>query len=104
MLDQGVRFIPLRGYVVVQGPRDSQVTETGIHLPDGVRVEDHEAGKVIAVGQGQIVDGKGQIPQCKVGDRVLWHPERGITIKLKGGNMVILLHEREIIAKIEGVD
>jgi chaperonin GroES len=64
-------------------------TASGIFLPDGVNTErDSKKGKVIAVGEGRLVDGKNIIPPVSVGDTVLY--SWGDNVKIDGTDYTLV--------------
>ena len=74
----------------------------GIILPDTVEKERPEKGKVVAVGPGRLTEEGARLPiELKAGERVLFAKYAGSEIKQFDQDMV-LLSERDILAKISG--
>lgn len=68
---------------------EQKKTASGLIVPDTV-VRD-KRGVVVAVGDGDIVDGKiVPITSVKVGDEVLWFPFAGHEIIIEGEEYIIL--------------
>lgn len=89
-----MKIQPLRDQVLIE-PMKEEVKRGGIILPDTVHKERPEQGKVIAVGEGKMVDGKLVKPSIKKGDIVLF---------TKYGPNTIKVDEKEyLIAKEEDV-
>ncbi|HMP67209.1 MAG TPA: co-chaperone GroES [Candidatus Paceibacterota bacterium] len=68
-------IVPLGDRVLIEDfdNKEENKTASGIIIPAGVSSEEEtKKGKVIAVGSGQIVDGKLQKPEVSIGDIVLY--------------------------------
>jgi chaperonin GroES len=63
-------------------------TSSGLIIPDNV-VQD-KRGVIVAVGDGDLIDGKLIPLKVKVGDEVLWFPFAGHEIKLDGIEYIVL--------------
>jgi chaperonin GroES len=75
-------------------------TKSGIVLPDTAK-EKPQQGKVLAVGQGRLLDNGQLVPlQIKEGDRVLYSKYAGTEVKIENEEYLIL-SERDILAIIE---
>jgi chaperonin GroES len=75
-------------------------TAGGIVLPDSAK-EKPQKGKVVAVGDGKILDdGSRQKPQVKKGDTVLFTSYAGSELKMDGKEYLIMA-ESDIMAVIE---
>lgn len=81
---------PLGDKVVVQLTEQEEKTAGGIYLPDAAKKKPQE-GKVIAVGNGRILDnGDRNKLQVKEGDRVLFSKYGGNEVTIEGQDYTIL--------------
>jgi len=88
---------PSADRVVVKPISQEEVTKGGIILPDTAKEKPQE-GKVIAVGPGRLSEDGKRVPMdIKVGDIVIYQKYGGFEYKL-GGEDVIILSERDILA------
>lgn len=94
-----MKIIPLRDQVLIQ-PLKEELKRGGIILPDTVTKERPEQGKVIAVGEGKLVDGKLVKLSVKKGDTVLFTKYGPNTIKVDDKEYLIA-KEEDILAIIE---
>ena len=93
-----VKLQPLGDRVVVKPIEGEEVTRGGIILPDTAKEKPQE-GKVLAVGPGRLSeDGKRIAMEVKVGDVVLYVKYGGTEVKIDGEELMIL-SERDILAK-----
>ncbi len=93
-----VKLQPLGDRVVVKPVEGEEVTKGGIILPDTVKEKPQE-GKVLAVGPGRLSeDGKRIAMEVKVGDVVLYVKYGGTEVKIDGEELMIL-SEKDILAK-----
>lgn len=91
---------PLHDRVVVK--REPQETKSagGIVIPDTAS-EKPTFGKVIAVGQGKVLDnGQTRAPDVKVGDRVLFGKYSGTEVKVNNEEIVVM-REDDVMAIVE---
>ena len=92
-----MKLQPLGDRVVVERLEAEAKTDGGIILPDAAK-EKPQRGKVIAVGEGKILeDGKRQKPQVKKGDVVIFTSYAGDEFKVDS-NEVLLMREEDILA------
>jgi chaperonin GroES len=95
-----VKIQPLADRVIVQRAEAEEKTAGGILLPESAKDKPKE-GKVIAVGEGRLLDsGERQKPSVKSGDRVLFSSYAGTEVKYQGEEFLIM-SESEILAIIE---
>lgn len=94
-----MNIIPLRDQVLIQ-PLKEEVKRGGIILPDTVTKERPEQGKVIAVGDGKLVDGKLVKIGVKKGDVVLFTKYGPNTIKVDEKEYLIA-KEEDILAIVK---
>ncbi len=95
-----LKIKPLADRLVVEVIDETETTSGGIFIPDTAR-EKPQKGKVLAVGQGKMLDcGKREEPEVKVGDVVLFAKYGGQDIKIDGTEYKILA-ERDVLAVIQ---
>jgi chaperonin GroES len=91
---------PLADKVIIQRTEAESKTAGGIVLPDSAK-EKPKRGKVIAVGEGKILDNGSRAPMnVKKGQEVLFTSYAGTEVKMDGKEYLIM-DESEIIAIIE---
>jgi chaperonin GroES len=84
---------PLGDRVLVQRVEAEEKTSGGIILPDTAKEKPKE-GKVIAVGEGKLLDdGKRSTFSVKVGDRILFTSYAGTEVKVIGTEYLIMREE-----------
>ena len=92
---------PLGDRVVVKALEAESKTKGGIVLPDTAKEKPQE-GKVVAVGKGKVLEnGSIQIPEVKVGDKVLYGKYSGNEITTKEGEELLIMREEDILAVIK---
>ncbi|HOO13447.1 MAG TPA: co-chaperone GroES [Bacillota bacterium] len=90
---------PLGDRVVVKVLEKEETTKSGIVLPEAAKEKPQE-GEVLAVGSGELVEGK-RIPlEVKVGDRVIYSKYAGTEVKMDDKEYLIL-RQSDILAIIE---
>ncbi|HZX46953.1 MAG TPA: co-chaperone GroES [Clostridia bacterium] len=90
---------PLGDRVVVKVLEKEETTKSGIVLPEAAKEKPQE-GEVLAVGSGELVEGK-RIPlEVKVGDRVIYSKYAGTEVKMDDQEYLIL-RQSDILAIIE---
>jgi len=92
---------PLNDRIIVEPLKSDDVAKGGIILPDTAEKEKPEKGKVIAVGNGRLLE-NGQRAQMsvKVGDTVIFKKYSPDEIK-EGDKEYLILSESDILAIIE---
>ena len=91
---------PLHGRVIVERLEQETKTASGIVLPDAA-AEKPDQGKVVAVGNGKILDdGKVRPLDVKVGDKVLFGKYSGQAVKVDGKE-VLVMREDDIMAIVQ---
>ena len=91
---------PLGDRVVVKPKDRDETTKSGIVLPDTAN-ERPERGRVLSVGPGRYLDSGTRVElDLKVGDTVLFAKYGGTEFK-DGGDDLLILSERDILAVIE---
>ena len=76
-----------------------ETTKSGIVLP-GTAKEKPMQGEILAVGSGEIVDGKKVPLELKVGDRVIYSKYAGTEVKMDGAEYLIL-RQNDVLAIVE---
>ncbi|HVS10998.1 MAG TPA: co-chaperone GroES [Planctomycetota bacterium] len=90
---------PLGDRVLVQRVEAEEKTAGGILLPDTAKEKPKE-GKVIAIGNGRVLDtGERSTFSVKSGDRVLFTSYAGTEVKY-GGNEYLIMREEDILGII----
>ena len=91
-----MKIRPLHDRVVVERLEEERKSAGGIVIPD-TAAEKPDQGKVIAVGNGKILeDGKIRPLDVKVGDRILFGKYSGSTVKI-GGTEYLVMREDDIM-------
>jgi chaperonin GroES len=95
-----MKLKPLGDRLLVQPVEEEETTASGIVLPDTAK-EKPQKGKVLAVGDGKLEDGK-RIPlDVAEGDEVLYSKYGGTDITVDGEDLLVL-RESDVLAKVEG--
>ena len=90
---------PLSDRVVIRMVEAEETTKSGIILA-GSANEKPQVAQIVAVGPGEVVDGKVVAMTVKVGDKVITSKYSGTEIKLDGTEYVIV-SEEDILAIVE---
>lgn len=99
-IKMSIKIRPLGDRVLIEPITESEKTKAGIYLPDTASKERPEQGKVVAVGDGRMLDsGKVAPPKVKKGDRVLFTKYGPNEIKVDGKEYLIA-KEEDILAVI----
>ena len=81
---------PIGDKVVVQATEATETTAGGIVLPDSAKKKPQE-GKVVAVGQGRVLDNGQRAPMAvKAGDIVIYAKYGGNEVTVDGEDYIIL--------------
>lgn len=92
---------PLHDRVVVKRTEEERTSPGGIVIPD-TAAEKPIRGKVIAVGNGKILDsGDVRALDLKVGDNILFGKYSGTEVKVDGEELLVM-REDDVMAVIEG--
>ncbi len=94
-----MKLQPLGDKVVIKVKEEENKTATGIILPDTAK-EKPVMGEVIAVGSGEIVDGKKVALDVKEGDTVIYSKYAGSQVKLDGEEYLIV-KQNDILAIVK---
>ena len=91
---------PLADRLIVKATEAEAKTAGGIVLPDSAQ-QKPQAGEVIAVGPGKLLDnGKLSPMEVKVGDKVYYSKYGGTEIKVNGED-VIILRQDDVLAILD---
>jgi chaperonin GroES len=95
-----MKIRPLHDRVIIKRIKEEETTKGGIIIPDTAKEKPSE-GKVIAVGNGKILEnGTVKALEVKKGDKVLFGKYAGTEIKIEGEEHLIM-REDDIIAIVE---
>jgi chaperonin GroES len=95
-----MKIRPLDDRIVVEPLEAEEKTAGGIVIPDSAK-EKPQRGKVIAVGEGRLLDDGTRAPVAvKKGDVVLYAKYGGTEIEVEGKDLLIL-KESDVLAKVE---
>lgn len=94
-----MKLKPLGDRVVIQVNAEETTTSSGIVLP-GSAQEKPQQGKIIAVGSGEIIDGKKVPLDVKVGDEVIYSKYSGSEVKVDDEKYLIV-KQSDILAIVE---
>ncbi|MDB5039128.1 MAG: Heat shock protein 60 family co-chaperone GroES [Bacteriovoracaceae bacterium] len=95
-----MKIRPLQDRVIVKRVAEEERTKGGILIPDTAKEKPME-GKVIAVGNGKILENGTKItPEVKTGDRILFGKYAGTEVKIDGDEHLIL-REDDILGVLE---
>lgn len=90
---------PLGDRVVIRVIESEETTKSGIVLP-GTAKEKPMQGEILAVGSGEMVDGKKVPLELKVGDRVIYSKYAGTEVKMDGEEFLIV-RQSDVLAVLE---
>lgn len=95
-----LKIRPLHDRLIVKRLDEEQKTKGGIIIPDSAKEKPQE-GKVLAVGNGKILDDGKKVPlDVKVGDKILFSKYSGNEIKIDGEEYLIM-REDDVQAIVE---
>lgn len=94
-----MKLVPLGDRVVIKALVAEETTKSGIVLP-GQAKEKPQQAEVVAVGPGEIVDGKEVKMQVKEGDKIIYSKYSGTEVKLEDEDLIIV-KQSDILAIIE---
>ncbi len=95
-----MKIRPLHDRVIVQRLEEETTSPGGIVIPDSATEKPIE-GKVIAVGNGKVLDnGEVRALEVKKGDKVLFGKYGGTEVKIDGDDYLVL-REDDIMGIIE---
>lgn len=91
-----MKLKPLGDRVVIKMLEAEEKTKGGIVLP-GQAKEEPQIAEVLAVGPGEVQDGKTVEMQVKVGDKVLFPKYMGVEVKFDGEEYLVI-SQKDIVA------
>lgn len=95
-----MKIRPLQDRIVVKRLEEEEKTKGGIIIPDTAKEKPIE-GKVIAVGNGKLLENGTRVPlEVKVGDRILFGKYAGTEVKI-GGEDRLIMREDDVLGIIE---
>ena len=95
-----MKIRPLQDRVIVKRVAEEEKTKGGILIPDTAKEKPQE-GKVIAVGNGKVLENGTHVkPDVKAGDRILFGKYSGTEVKIDGEEHLIL-REDDILGVLE---
>ncbi len=89
---------PLGDRVVIKVMESEEMTKSGIVLP-GTAKEKPMQGEILAVGSGELIEGKRVPLELKIGDKVLYSKYAGTEVKIDGEEFLIL-KQNDVLAII----
>ena len=98
-MEEKMNLKPLGDKVVIKVKEEEVKTSSGIVIP-GSAQEKPQQGKVIAVGSGEIIDGKKVPLDVKIDDEIIYSRYSGSEIKLENEEYLII-RQADILAIIE---
>src|SRR6266487_3933654 len=94
-----MKLKPLGDRLIVRAVEEEETTASGLVLPDTAK-EKPQKGKVLAVGDGQLEDGKRVPLDVSEGDEVLYSKYGGTEITIDGEDLLVL-RESDVLAKVQ---
>lgn len=95
-----MKIKPLQDRIIVKRIEEEEKTKGGIIIPDAAKEKPQE-GKVIAVGDGKVLDnGQKFALTVKVGDKILFGKYSGTEIKIDGEEHLIM-REDDVLGIVE---
>ena len=93
-------IVPMGSRVLVEIPEQSDMTKSGIYLPESAKTEKASRGFVIAVGDGKLADDGSRLPvSVSVGDEVLFSQYSTEEVEVDDKKYLIV-DDSSIIAKL----
>lgn len=90
---------PLGDRVVIRVLEKQETTKSGIVLPEAAKEKSQE-GEILAVGSGELIEGKRVPLEVKVGDKVIFSKYAGTEVKMDDQEYLIL-RQSDILAIVE---
>jgi chaperonin GroES len=90
---------PLGDRILVKVVESEETTKSGIVLP-GTAKEKPMQGEVLAVGSGEMIDGKKVPLELKKGDKIIYSKYAGTEVKVDG-NEYLIIRQSDVLAVIE---
>ena len=90
---------PLHDRLIIERVEEKETVKGGIIIPDTAKEKPQE-GKVIAVGNGKILENGTKVPlDVKAGDKILFGKYSGSTVKIDGEELLVM-REEDIMAVV----
>ncbi len=90
---------PLGDRIVIKAIESQETTKSGIVLPGSAK-EKPMQGEVLAVGSGELIEGKRVPLELKVGDKVIYSKYAGTEVKIEDEEYLIL-RQNDVLAIVE---
>ncbi len=94
-----MKLKPLFDRVILSVEKNNEKTSSGLMLPTA-SLEKSQVAKVVAVGEGGVVDGKNVEMKLKVGDRVIFTKYAGSEFKYDDEEYIII-KQTDVLAVID---
>ncbi|MCX5817113.1 MAG: co-chaperone GroES [Proteobacteria bacterium] len=95
-----MKIKPLQDRILIKRIEEEEKTKGGIIIPDAAKEKPQE-GKVIAVGDGKMLDSGVKAPlTVKVGDKILFGKYSGTEVKVDGEEHLIM-REDDVLGIVE---
>lgn len=94
-----MKIKPIGDRLLVKRLEEDQKTKGGIIIPDTAKEKPIE-GKVTAVGDGKVEDGKRIAMTVKKGDKIIYSKYAGTEVKIEGEEHLIM-REEDVLGIIE---
>jgi chaperonin GroES len=95
-----MKIKPLYDRIIIKRLEEEEKTKGGIIIPDAAKEKPQE-GRVIAVGDGKILDNGQKVPLIvKPGDKILFGKYSGTEVKIDGEEHLIV-REDDVLGIIE---
>lgn len=96
-----INFLPAAGYILIEPKEVETKTAGGIYLPETGANEKPQKGKVLAIGEDEILEnGTRRKSEVKVGDEVIYKKWGGNEVKENGKEYLFVKFE-DILAIIK---
>jgi chaperonin GroES len=96
-----INLLPTPGYILIEPTESETKTAGGIYLPDNAGIEKPQRGKVVAVGEEEILnDGGKRKSPVKIGEVAIYKKWGGNEIK-ENGKEYLLVKFEDILAIVK---
>ncbi len=95
-----MKIRPLHDRILIKRMEEQEVRRGGIIIPDTAKEKPQE-GKVVAVGNGKVLDDGKRMPlDVKAGDKILFGKYSGNEVKIEDEEYLII-REEDVLAILE---
>src|SRR5260221_10201922 len=95
-----VNFLPSAGYILIEPQEIETKTASGLYLPETATAEKPQKGKVLAIGEDQILEnGNSRKSPVKIGETVIYKKWGANEIKEEGKEYLFVKFE-DVLAVI----